>query len=268
MFNFLELEKDDVKKILKVVGEKDYKKVSPSMAPSRLALNNAFQKAELSRVSISVLRSYVEKNVYNSKDEIVIFYCKMLGKKLTSEYKYTDKIAKVIDDNEYDKLTDEQKEKIEEYREEYNANPVIPVFENYVRFLCVASEESLKKIKDEKTQEIMKEKSELIEKLTNDYNRIVNEYNDLYKKNKQANKELDKANKSIESYKKSVSVDNIKYQLSDILPPDFKATTYREIYNELSRVEENCLEKSDYDLCKRIVAAKYAIVKILKEGSK
>ena len=267
MFNFLELEKEDVKKLIKVVGEKDFKRAPQKILPDKRVVLKALKK-EINRVEFPKLRAYVEGHLDKMDDGIVVFYCKLLGVKLAKDYPFMDELHDVIGNSPFGELTDEQKANIAKHKEAYDANPVLDEYDNFIKFLCVPSKETIEKVVESKNEEILKGLQDEIEKIKTDYNRLVTDYNDQLKKTKVSNNEIERLKKANENLEKSMSFENVSFNLKQLLPAGFTATSMSEIYNELTKVEQVAMTTNNYELCNKALAAKFAVAKLMKEGKK
>ncbi len=263
MFNYLELDTDNRKKILKYVNEKDYKKTSSKIAPPIQALKKAFGKTELSRVDFAKMKMYVnEHNIYPD-DEIMKFYNALIDKKLSNNIDFYKQLIELVNDNEYSELIKEKGSEIESFRSSYEELDMPFDYDTFIRFLCVPSNDSVEKMKAEEQNLIIEKLEGIIKEREEDYNKLAKSYNEQIKQIRTLNNDIGKLTNEKEKYEKIISIDSITEKLSSILPDDFKPYSYEEVYLKLNDLEQEQYEKGDYEKCRMIIAAKYSLIKII-----
>ena len=263
MFNYIELEKDDRKKIIKYVNEKKYKKAERHISPPVAALTSAFGKPELSRVDYSTMRSYVYKNCVYPNNEIIKFYDILVERKMSDNIDFHSKLADLINDRTYSELDDETKAKIEEYRSEFDELEIPFGYDVYIRFLCVPEESSIEKLKEDTVDQLVKEMQSKLDESQNEYNKLAKNFNEQVKQIRNQNNEIARLKSEKDKYEKLLSISNITEKLSDVLPEGFKAETYKEVYEKLNELEKDCYLKKEFDKCKRLLSAEYVVIKII-----
>ena len=268
MPNYIGLEKEDKKKLLKYVTEKEYKDAILNASSLKQAMARAFHKPEPNRVKLPEFRTYIERNCENPKNKIVDFYTAMLYNKWSDKFDHHDKLKNMLNEISYNELTDEQKSEIESYRETYENSDMPINYDSYVRFLCLPNEEELA---ESEFNKIQKEKEKLEEDLTKkneEHSQLLSEKNELMKQIKALNTENTKLKSFEQSYERMVAVDSIRIKMGSLFDESFTATSYKEIYEELNKKEKAAIDASDYDLCQKTLAAKYALSKAMKEENR
>ena len=269
MFNYIELEKDDRKKIIKYVSEKEYKKADGHISPSVTALKEAFGgKIELSRVDYSTMRSYAYKNCVYPGNEVMKFYNTLIDRKLSENVDFHTELISLINDRTYSELDEETKEKIEDYRSEYDELEMPFGFDTYIRFLCVPEESSIEKLKEETVDQVVKEMQAKLDEAHDEYNKLVKNFNEQVKQIRSQNNEIAKLKNEKEKYEKYFSVSNIVENVGEILPEGFEAKNHREIYEKLHEIESEYYLKNDLEKCRKILSAKYAVATIIENKEK
>ncbi len=263
MFNYIELEKDDRKKIIKYVNEKEYKKAERRISPPVAALTSAFGKAELSRVDYSTMKSYAYKNCVYPGNEIMKFYNALIERKISENIDFHSRLIELINDRTYSELDDETKGKIEEYRAGYEELDMPFGYDVYIRFLCVPEDSSIEKLKEDTVDQLVKELQSELDKSHDEYNKLVKNFNEQVKQIRSQNNEIAKLKSEKEKYEKLLSVSDITGKLSDVLPEGFEARSYEEVYEKLNEIEADYYLNKEFDKCKRILSAKYAVIKII-----
>ena len=276
MFNFLELDTDNRKRILKYdaaalleevsnVNEKDYKKSSQRIAPPVQALKKAFGKTELSRVDFAKMKMYVNEHCIYPDDEIMKFYNALIDKKLSDNIDFYRQVIELVDDKEYLKLKDDKNDEIESFRSSYEELDMPFDYDTFIRFLCVPSNDSVERMKAEEQNQIIGKLNEIIKEREEDYNKLAKSYNEQIKQIRTLNNDIGRLTNEKEKYEKILSIDNVTAKLGSLLPNDFEPTTYEEVYSKLNDLEHEQYEKGNYEKCRLIIAAKYSLIKIIDQ---
>ena len=268
MFNYIELENDDRNRIIKYVSEKEYKRADSHISPPVAALKDAFGQIELSRIDYSTMRSYAYKNCVYPGNEVMKFYNILIDRKLSENVDFHNELISLINDRSYCGLDEEAKEKIEDYRAEYNELEMPFEFDTYIRFLCVPEDSSIEKFKEETVNQMVKEMQTKLDEAHDEYNKLVKNYNEQVKQIRSLNNEIEKLKSEKEKYEKYFSVKNIVKNVSDILPEGFEAKTYREVFEKLNEIESDNYLKNDFEKCREILSAKYAVATIIENKEK
>ena len=268
MFNYLEIEKEEAKKLIKYVTEKDYKRGTSHFAPPKTALLRAFSKAELSRVDFSTMKAYANKNFVNPDDEVMVFYNKLIDRKLSETISFHSKLQNLVNNGKYEELSEDTKDEIEQYRASFDSLGVPISFDSYIKFLCVPSDSSIEKLNADKSEQKIKELENKINKIQEEYNSLAKDFNDQVKQIRVKNNEIDRLKSQIAEYEQMVSIGNVVGKLSDLLPKDYRPQSYEEVYKELEKYELQYYENNEFEKCKQILSAKFALINIIehKEG--
>lgn len=268
MNNYIELNSEERKNLIKYLSEKEFKKLITKHSPSKAALSKAFSKTEVSRVDFSLFKKYVENHCELPADEIVDFYSMMVGSKIANKFSSHEKVKAVIDESTYNNLSEEKRNTLELYRNEYDESGIPINYDSYIKFLCMPDDAAIKEIQENKTAELIKLLEEEVSKKEEENSKLLSEKSDLAKQVKNLNNENAKLKNFAQSYEKMLSVDNVALKVGSLLNDDFHAQTYDEIYKGLTSKEEEAASGGNHDLVLKILAAKYAVIKTMKEGNK
>lgn len=274
--NFIALDEKTRKALFKLVSEKELKHLAKKNKNEKQYLRK-FKKS-IEKITISEIYKYVEENNLDKyvkendsdqEDPIIVDFCTLLGGKIIDKFKNALKVCSIINNSEYEKLDGEQKEKIEEFREEFEKSDLPITLDDFVKINCLPDQQTITTIiinkavgtiskeKENLENELIKIKKQLFD-LKTDFNSLNKEKKNIESKNKENEKKLEKINKKY-------SLDNATIKINKLLKTNFENKTYSELFVELDDLEKELLSKGKYDDILDVLAAKYAITKIQKE---
>lgn len=265
--NFIALDEKARKALFKLATEKDIKLIAKKNKNEKQYLLRF--KKNIERVTAAEIYKYVEENSLDQEDPIVDDFSKAICVKIVDKFGKASKLCDIIENTEFEELSDEQKEKLEEYREEYE-NKDLPIsYEDFIKINCPPDQQTqITKIIEKAVGTVNKEKEKLeveLEKtkkqlydLKTDFNNLNSEKKKIDAKNKENEKQLERINKKY-------SLDNATKKINKLLKTNFEKCSYEELFNELDNLEKELLSKGKHNELLDVLAAKYAITKIQKE---
>lgn len=266
--NFLALSNDDRKSLYKLVTEKEYKTSIKGNSKLNKLYLKVFKKT-MDRTPHAEVVAYVNDNILDTENEICKSFISEVAEKILERFPNADKIEEITNENEYNKLTDEQKQLIDEYKQEYEDAKMPIAFEDFIKFSCKPDNDSLIMEGIKKgTIELGKQLDKTKEKLENEEKKIEDlkaANNALLAEKKEAEKEVKELKKELSKNKKILTLENTVFKLKDILPKGYKETSFEKIYETLTEMETISLKNKDQKIFK-ILAAKYALNKVREEN--
>lgn len=235
-------------------------------------VNELFKKAKISDKEIfqaftthSLTRAHIRKYLENhKKDNIEKNLIPFLLKKLF-DVKSGTELINYLNELRYFELTEENWQKINEYKESCVFCDENIEFETIVKVLCAKEIEESKEVKEE----------------VKDDSAVDNDLRDKLERQKKTNEELNSRNQKLENglktadeniktlkkelaeLKKSISLNNIKCRLGDVFG-DVEKMEVNELLDFLDQKEKEFFELKDLDKVKYILSVKFAIVKSME----
>lgn len=265
--NFTALDGKARKALFKLTSEKEIRSIAKKDKNEKQYLLRF--KKNIEKITVSELYKYFEENCLDQDDPIVEDVSKAICLKIVDKFEKAPKLGEIIDSKEFENLSDEQKEKLEEFREEYDEADMPISYEDFIKIHCIPDKQtqikiliekavgSVNKEKEKIEAELEKTKKQLYD-LKTDFNNLNSEKKKTDAKNKENEKQLERINKKF-------SLDNATKKINKLLKTNFEQSSYNELFNELDNLEKELLSKEKYSELLDVFAAKYAITKIQKE---
>lgn len=266
MHNMPAMNEEEKKQILKIVNESDYKSFLKGKRIDAKAVYDAFNKVGMDKVPLGNFRSYVRDHIYDIDDVFVAIYLDLIETKLEKVFPSWEEFTSIIDDREYGKLTAEDLDKLEEFREPYEKTDLSLPFDRMIIYCCTAPMSQFRKAIEEKYIDQIQGLKDALDEEKRNHSETRKQLNEETRNSKKIARELEHNNVMMERYEAMLSVDNVVMKLSDLLGikdvnPDPKA-----LIDSLNKLEVGCLNKQNYKRYMEILAAKYALAKVLEEG--
>lgn len=265
MHNMPAMTEDEKKQIYKIVSENDYKQFLRNKKFDAKAVYAAFQKVNMNSVPFGNFRSYVKDHIYDTDDPFVSIYLELIESKLEKDFPSWNAFISAIDDREYKQLSKEDLDKLEEYRGEYDKTDLPLPFDRMIVYSCMTPMSLFREAMEEKYKDTVRLLQESLTEEKNNHNETKRQLSEATRTGKTLERQLEQKNKMIEQYESMLTPDKVVMRLSELLGIKDVNPNPKALIESLNKLEVGCLNRQDYNRYMEILAAKYAIAKVLKE---
>lgn len=266
MHNMPAMSEEEKKQLLKFVNDNDYKKFLKGKKIDTKIVYAAFQKVGMSSVPFGNFRSYVKDHIYDPDDTFVAIYLELLETKLERTVPSWVEITSIINDRKYKELSKDDLEKLEEYREAYEKADLPLPYDRMITYCCITSMSQFREAMEAKYKDQLQELKDAIEAEKKSHGETRKLLNEEIRNSKKLSRELEHNKAEMERYESMLSVDNAVIRLSDLLGIKDVNPDPKTLIESLNKLEVGCLNRQDYNRYMEILAAKYALAKVLEES--
>lgn len=265
MHNMPAMTEEEKKQIYKIVSESDYKKFLKNRKFDAKAVFDAFQKVGMNSVAFGNFRSYVKDHIYDADDPFVTVYLELIESKFEKEFASWESFSSIIDDREYKKLSKEDLNRLEEFRDEYEKTDLPLPFDRMIVYCCMTPMSLYREAMEEKYKDTVRHLQESLTEEKTNHAETKRQLTEATRNGKALERQLEQNNKKIEKYESMLTPDNVVMRLADLLGIKEVNPDPKVLIESLNKLEVGCLNRQDYNRYMEILAAKYAIAKVLKE---
>ncbi|MBQ7991849.1 MAG: hypothetical protein IJ252_02350 [Solobacterium sp.] len=266
MHNMPAMSEEEKKQILKIVNENDYKKFLKGKKVDAKAVYSAFQKVGMNSVPLGNFRSYVKDHIYDVDDTFVAIYLELIETKLEKTVPSWDEITDIINDRQYRELSKEDLDKLEEYREAYEKADLPISYDRMIVYCCITPMSQYREAMEEKYKDQLQELKEALETEKKNHAETRKLLNEETRNSKKLTRELEHNKAEMERYESMLSVDSAVIRLSELLGIKDVNPDPKVLIESLNKLEVGSLNRQDYNRYMEILAAKYALAKVLEES--
>lgn len=258
---------EDRKKVYKLFEWTKMKKTL-SDKNDKLLFLTVFKKG-IQQLTKQEIIDYLEENLlemsYDSK--IYELVTRNIIEAINSKTKKTKEIVKKLNKINYSEVNEESVPGLEKFSEDYKKNKFDLSFEDFVLLNCKMVDNRLDEIKNEKKEQEYAKKENEIEELSQKNELLNKEIKELKQALKNEKEQSNKIEKDNNRYRRIMSLENIKFKLSSLFENQKmnKSLSIDELYENLNKLENEAIKENNYSQIKKILAAKYAIIKLAEE---
>lgn len=269
------LEKEKRNKLYKIIKVDDIRVYISKNKLRKVCLG--LLKKDVKKLTKKDLVEYVESCLMNNneQDPPVKWLCEIVREKFNLKFRQLKDIEGLLKNQHFNMIDSETIDKLGKYRSKYNELDLPLDFDDFISLYCLPNDLTLLQIEIEKNNFLNSENQKNLDEIF----RLDNENNSLkadvkrLKKDLQENQSITNKLKEttkkqevyISKYENILSVDNLMVNLSDLIDISNINMDTMQIYDKLVNAETNAVVTKNYELVQKILAAKYALIKLEKE---